>query len=157
MIDWKIVSMWPHRQCQGRPFYFARRCFSLERLRQQGSGSEVFWSNSNNPAHLRNKTIAFSAEMAFLLQSCQEMSLQSSAVLHEGQVCRCKAVKTTSRPFKLLPVGFVIPLALFFFWGGEALESSRFESFLKLRDVLAAAWGGGGVQAAVEAALRSAA
>ena len=28
--------------------------------------------------------------------------------LHEGRVCRCKAVKTTSWPFKLLPVGFVI-------------------------------------------------
>ena len=65
--------------------------------------------------------------------------------LHEGRVCRRKAVKTPSRPFKLLPVGFVILLAIFF--GGKALQSSWFELFLKFRDVLAAAWGGGGVQA----------
>ena len=53
--------------------------------------------------------------MAFFLQSCQEMSLQSCAAARGQSVQRCKAVKTTSRPFKPLPVGFVILLFCFFF------------------------------------------
>ena len=117
LILWSIEKLYLSGSVKGAPFILPGVVFLLRDWDNKGvvlrcfeAIATILLNCATRPSLSRQKCLSFFK----VVKRCPCRAVQ----LHEGRVCWRKAMKTPSRPFKLLPVGFVVLLAIF--WGGKS-------------------------------------